>query len=198
MLLEIHHQALLDERIDPDHAVTADVRVPQGRKLEVADGVRSDGELADLHAVDDVAVGHAVQDHGRSERQFQALREAQADDRSVGAAIDDEFVRAASIDEHVDAKTRVDLARLHVLSADGERRVELRRRQRRHVGRTGRSGLGLADLGWVRGRDGMAGRRQEHQTEREDQNAARPRQWVLSSSGTSAHYPAPRADCHAL
>ena len=87
---------------------------------------RPERQLGDLHPVDEVAGGHAVDDRRLAERQFEVVRDAQADGRSVGAAVDHEVIGAAAVDLDIDAEAGVDLARLHVLSADCESVVELR------------------------------------------------------------------------
>ena len=82
-LFEIHHQPLAIERVDPDHAVAADVPFLQGGKLQVGDGAWPDGQLVDLDAVDDDIVGgHGVKHARRAERQLQVARDAQSDRRS--------------------------------------------------------------------------------------------------------------------
>ena len=76
----------------------------------------------DQDPIDDVAVGHAVEDRRRAERKLQVARDAQADHRSVGAAVDDEAIGPAAVDQHIDAEAGVDLARLDLFAADRERR----------------------------------------------------------------------------
>ena len=119
--------------------------------FEVADGARSEGQLVDLHAVDEVAAGHAVEDRRRAQRQLQVARDAQADRRGIGAAVDDEVVGPAAVHLHVDAEARFDLARFDVVAADGERWSNIGRRQRRNVRRpSGGAGCGLLIFGACR------------------------------------------------
>ena len=149
------------------------------RDLEVVDGGRPEGQLGDLHPVDEVARGHAVEDRRRAERQLQVVRDAQADGRSVGAAVDHEVIGAAAVDLDVDAEPGVDLARLDVLAADGERVVELRpEAAAARPGAVGGAGRGLL----IRGGSPADARRSpagQHQAKREEQDTAARRHWSL-------------------
>src|SRR4029079_17874506 len=123
--LELQHQPLLAEGVDADQAVAPDIAFAQRRKLEIRDPAGADDELGDLDAVDDVAGGHAVEDHRRSERKLEVAGDALADHGGVGAAVDDEAIGAAAVDVDVDVEPGIDLARLEVGAADRERVVEL-------------------------------------------------------------------------
>jgi hypothetical protein len=131
-LLEIHHQPLFDQRVDPDHAFAAQVAFQQRGDLQIPDSALSERQLVDHDAIDAAAGGHAVQHGRRAGRQLQVARDPLADDRSVGAAVDQEAVGAAAIDLHLDGHARVGFAGVDVLSANGQRIVDLRRRKRRH------------------------------------------------------------------
>ena len=185
-LVEIHHQPLFDQGVDADHAVAAEVRFPQGGKLQVAHGGRPEGQLGHLHPVDDVARGHGVEDRGRAERKLQAAGDAQADDGRIGAAVDDEIVGTAAVDQNLDGQAGFDLAGLQVFAADGERGVEEGGRKRRNVGGRVRRGAGLADLRRLGGRD-VARRAGEHQPEQDNQGMAR--RWQSASPLADRHYP---------
>ena len=72
VLLEIHHQPLLDKGVDADEPVAAQIQLPQRRDLEVSDGGRPERQLSDFHPVDEVAGGHAVDDRRLAEWQFRS------------------------------------------------------------------------------------------------------------------------------
>ena len=108
------------------------------RDLEIVDRARAEGQRGDLDPIDDVAVGHAVEDHRRAERQLQVAGDAQADRRSIGAAVDHEMIGSAAVDLDLHRHPGFDLARIDVVAADRELVVDRRRRQRRH-GRMGRA-----------------------------------------------------------
>ena len=78
MFLEIHHQPLLDERVDADEPVAAQIEFAERRKLEVLHGGRPQRQLGDLHPIDHVTRCHAVDDRRSAERQLQIMRHAQA------------------------------------------------------------------------------------------------------------------------
>ena len=71
-LFEIHHQPLLDQSIDADHALAADVRLrASAGSCRLRTVLGPERELVDLHPVDDVARGHAVEDRRSAERKLQ-------------------------------------------------------------------------------------------------------------------------------
>ena len=78
------------------------------------------------------ALGHAVEDGRRTERQLQVALYAQADHRRIGAAVDQEAIGPAAIHPHFDAHPRFDFARVDVVSANREIIVDHRGWKRRH------------------------------------------------------------------
>ena len=91
------------------------------------------------------------------------------------------MIGAAAVDIDVDAEPGLDLARLDVVAADRELSVDLRRRERKHVGGGGgRRGPRLVDVRCLG--EAAAGRRQEGQCERGIRYATRHRHRVLRDS----------------
>src|SRR4030095_13502967 len=88
---------------------------------------------ADQRASDDRAAGGAMQYGRRAQGQLQVGRDAQTDDRSVGAAVDQELVRPAAIDPHFHGHPRIVFLGVDVLAADQQLVVDHRRRQRRQL-----------------------------------------------------------------
>ena len=122
-LLEIHHQPLPDERIDP--IIPSPPRSSrEGGDFEVADRARAERELATWTRSTMLRSVMLLRIDRRAERQLQVAGDAQADRGGVGAAVDDEMIGAAAVYLHFDRHPRFDLARVDVVAADRERLVD--------------------------------------------------------------------------
>ena len=71
LFVEIHQQALVDEGIDPDHSVAAQILLAECGDLKVPDRAWPEGQLGDLDPVNEASLGHTVENHRRAERQLE-------------------------------------------------------------------------------------------------------------------------------
>ena len=101
------------------------------------------------------------------------------DHRRIGAAVDDEIIGPASVNQDLHGQAGFDLARLHVFPADGEGGVEECRRERRHLRGRVRSRLRLADFRWLGRRLHVARRTREQQPGQQGESEATREQSVL-------------------
>ncbi len=146
-LFEVHHQPLIGECVDTEHAVPAQIALLKHRQFEIGNTDRTQPQFVDQHARNTAAAGHAVYRHRRTGWQFQCCRNPPADHRTVSSAIDNEAVWSGAVDLDRDGHSARHLARVYILAADRQRIVDDRRRQRRHG--CGRHTDGFGQIGRV-------------------------------------------------